>query len=229
MSIGNVLVLTQATAFSLSFILSFFIVVPMTINQREFDGHCLLYANGHWFANGSMEAKLTDVSWGSRSACRFNIVIGILLMSISMFYAILESVHLAKSTNSSWLETFLTAIVTIIITLMLFATSLTGSLGFKEWCNFLTQPASGISSCHLAEYINFADDVGNINTSNFYSEMKIAQFGNWSCFVCWLFLIVISVIKILMFRQHEEFMISAHRERRRLLQHIEPVYDNTIT
>ena len=46
---------------------------------------------------------------------------------------------------SSWLNTFLTAILCIVTLLMLFASSLTLSVGLNKWCGLLTQPVTMIS------------------------------------------------------------------------------------
>lgn len=38
----------------------------------------------------------------------------------------------------SWLDCFITALVSLIICLLLFASSLTLSVGFSAWCNLIT-------------------------------------------------------------------------------------------
>lgn len=221
MGIGNILVLTEVTIFLLSFILSFMIFVPLGINRQEFDGNCLLYAKGHWntSAKGGTP-QLIDVDWGPDSACGSNVFMGVFLMLISLFYIVKDSVHLFSNTGSSWLSTFISAILSIIILLMMFASSLTLSLGFHKWCKLLTQPVTLIYDCATADFVSFAEELKDVKTKNFYTEFKMAEFANWTSFVCWIFLTVISLVKVYKYQQHENFMTSLDRERQRLLQKV---------
>lgn len=221
MGLGNILVLSEVTLFLLTLILSFLILVPLGINQREFDGHCLLYASGVWRTNVTGgTAELTDVDWGPHSACGFNIFMGVVILFTSIFYTVKDSLHLFRNTDSSWLSAFVTAILSFIILLMLLASSLTLSVGFNKWCDLLTQPETLISDCATADFINFADELKDVYTKNFYTEFKMAEFGLWTCFVCWIFLTVFSLVKVYKYQQHENFMTSLDRERQRLLQKV---------
>ncbi|XP_045164062.1 transmembrane protein 179-like [Mercenaria mercenaria] len=224
MGVGNMLLLSQLTAFLLSFILSFFIFIPMSVNQKEFSGHCLLHATGKW----DNSSQLESVEWGPSSACNFSIFMGIIIMMSTLFYVILYFLYLARETDSSWLETFITTIVSIVVTLLLFGSSLSVSVGMKTWCEFLTSPASQISSCDLADFIPFSKELADIDSSNFYTEIKITEFGSWTSLICWLFLAVTSVVKIIKFQQHETFMSSMNRERQRLLQKVGHRSDYTV-
>lgn len=87
--------LSQLTAFVLSFIVSFFIFVPMSVNLREFSGHCLLYGTGSWDNN----SQVASVDWGPSSGCNFSVFIGIITMMLTLFYAVLYFVYLAKQTD----------------------------------------------------------------------------------------------------------------------------------
>lgn len=224
MGIDNMFLLSQLTVFVLSFILSFFIFIPMSVNLGDFSGHCLLYATGLWDNTSQLEA----VDWGPSSACNFSVFMGIIIMMLTFFYTILYFIYLAKQTDSSWLEAFITTIVTGIITLMLFVSSLTVSVGFKKWCDVITGPASQIASCELADYIQFSKEIVDIDPSSFYTEMKMTEVGSWISFLCWGFLAVTSVIKIIKFQRHETFMASMNRERQRLLQKVGHRSDYTV-
>lgn len=96
MGIPNITILCQVTAFVLSFLLSFFIVVPMGINQRDFGGHCILYASGEWNTTANV---LTNVDWGPSSACGFSLFIGIVLLMLTLFYIVFDSLHLLQETE----------------------------------------------------------------------------------------------------------------------------------
>ena len=100
MGLGNILVLAQVTIFLLSFILSLIILVPLATNQQEFDGHCLLYATGHWRLNVSGGTpELVDVDWGPDSACGFNVFMSVFIMLVSLFYTVKDSIHLLRNTD----------------------------------------------------------------------------------------------------------------------------------
>lgn len=101
MGLGNILILSQVTAFLLAFIFCFFIFIPLTINNAEFNGHCLLYATGKWEVVNSTGApnKLNVHEWGDSGACNFPIFVGILAFPISLFYILWMSVYLLKGTE----------------------------------------------------------------------------------------------------------------------------------
>lgn len=98
MGMGNILLLSQVIAFLVSFLGSFFIFIPVSINLQEFDSHCLLGAKGTWnFSSGNV--MLMDIKWGLHSDCGFAIFIGIVVMIFSVFFIVWQSVNLFKNTD----------------------------------------------------------------------------------------------------------------------------------
>jgi hypothetical protein len=93
MGLGNVLLLTQVIAFLVSFIVSFFIFIPIAANMKEFNGHCLLYAEGK---PDNTTEEFIDIEWGNNSACGFNMFMGVIVMLLSLFYMVWESIYLFK-------------------------------------------------------------------------------------------------------------------------------------
>ncbi|XP_033733971.1 transmembrane protein 179-like [Pecten maximus] len=221
MGLGNILVLSQVTAYFVSFIVAFMLFIPVSVNVNEFGGHCLLYAKGKWVsAANSSQMELENVVWGPSSACGFNIFMGVIVMLISMFYVVWESAYLIKDTDSSWLDAFMTAIVSLVIFLLLFASSLTLSVGFHTWCSLLTTPPSDILQCEFGDFIQFTDKGTNLETGNFYTEMTLAQFAGWMLWICWLLLTIFAFMKVFRYHQQETFTTSMNRERQRLLQRV---------
>ena len=98
MGVGNVLLLSQVIAFLVSFLGSFFIFIPVSLNLQEFDGHCLLGAKGTWNFSGPT-VMLTDIKWGLHSDCGFAVFIGVVVMIISVLFIIWQSVYLFKNTD----------------------------------------------------------------------------------------------------------------------------------
>ncbi|XP_022330851.2 transmembrane protein 179-like [Crassostrea virginica] len=224
MGVGNVLLLSQVIAFLVSFLGSFFIFIPVSLNLQEFDGHCLLGAKGTWNFSGPT-VMLTDIKWGLHSDCGFAVFIGVVVMIISVLFIIWQSVYLFKNTDSSWLDAFVTCLICIIMCLLLFICSLILSVGYNRWCRTLTGKYSPFSRCEDTEMNEFITD-SNIYTRNMFSELNMAQFGSWLCWICWLVLSVLSLIKVYHYHKKEAFLSSMNRERQRLLQrvgHTEPM------
>ncbi|KAK3598662.1 hypothetical protein CHS0354_020422 [Potamilus streckersoni] len=222
MGLGNALVLAQVTTFLISFIVSFFLFVPLSTNQHEFNGKCLLYATGNWKSNRSVDdgvTQLENIKWGPDSACGFNIFMGVMVMLVSLFYVVWESLFLCRDTDSSWLGSFIKALLSIVMMLLLFTSSLILSVGFNKWCRLIEHPESQLASCETAQYITFLQDYG-IDQTYFYTEIQMAQFGGWCAFVCWVVVMVMALVKVYMSHKQEAFMTSMNRERQRLLQKV---------
>ncbi|XP_048732208.1 transmembrane protein 179-like [Ostrea edulis] len=226
MGMGNVLLLSQVIAFLVSFLGSFFIFIPMAMNLQEFDGHCLLGAKGFWnYSSATKTVILMDIEWGLHSDCGFSVFVGVIIMIASVFYIIWQSVYLFKNTDSSWLDAFVTCMISIIGCLLLFICSLVLSVGFNRWCHTLTKEGSPYNKCEDTEMNEVVID-SNISTRNMFSELNMAQFGSWLCWICWLVLSVLSVIKVYQYHKKDTFLSSMNRERQRLLQsvgHREPM------
>lgn len=96
MGIGNILVLSQVTAYVLAAILSLFIFPPVAVNKtHNFNGHCLLSAEGYYQEDDSFKV----VTWGSTSPCNFAIFIGIVVMLYSIYQIVRLSFHLYNDTD----------------------------------------------------------------------------------------------------------------------------------
>ena len=101
MGLGNMLILSQVTIFVLLFIVSFFIFVPLVVNSAQFNGHCLLFAEGVWTQeNSSVHHDYFHVSsWGTSSACDFPILVGVVGIPFSFFYILWLSIYLFRRTE----------------------------------------------------------------------------------------------------------------------------------
>ena len=96
MGIGNILLLSQVTVYLLIFIFSLFIFIPLTVNEAQFDGHCLLFATGEPQPVFNDTDKLT-VQWGSDDGyCKYPIVVSVIALPLSVFYMLWMSLHLFK-------------------------------------------------------------------------------------------------------------------------------------
>jgi len=95
MSIGNILLLSQVTIYVITFLFSLFIVIPLTVYEAQFNGHCLLFATGDLNVSSLPVEQLT-VQWGDGGYCKYPIVMGILALPLSLFYILWMSLHLFK-------------------------------------------------------------------------------------------------------------------------------------
>ncbi|XP_064602818.1 transmembrane protein 179-like [Liolophura sinensis] len=230
MGIGNILVFAQVVFFFCVFFLSFFFYIPMSVNVGDFKGNCLLNADGKWERNqsaGDQTAQLQIVQWGSQGSCNFAVFIGVIEMILGAIYVVWESMHLCKGTDSLWLEAFITCMVCCVVMVMVFAAALTISSGFQVWCALLLKPGSEIHSCEQGQYIPFASELG-LNTSRYFTDLQIAQFGAWSSWFCWVALSMLAIVKIYRYSKQEAFLTSMNQERERLLQRLGPPSEENI-
>ena len=97
MGIGNILILSQVTAYVLAAILSLFIFPPVAVNKtHNFNGHCLLTARGQYDENNHFEVVN---GWGNGSPCNFAIFVGIAAMLTSIYQIVRLSFHLYNDTD----------------------------------------------------------------------------------------------------------------------------------
>ncbi|KAJ8970302.1 hypothetical protein NQ317_019339 [Molorchus minor] len=103
MALSNILLLSQIAGYVIAFILSLCIVVPMSLHQDDFKGHCLLFSTGEWQeADGQLK-----VDWASQCYCNYTIFVGVMLCIASVIQIYRLSVFLYKGTDSSFLSAFI--------------------------------------------------------------------------------------------------------------------------
>ncbi|CAG5121157.1 unnamed protein product [Candidula unifasciata] len=215
MGLHNLFLFAQCCFYLLLFIMSFFACIPAGVNVSNFNGHCLLYARGEWTKEATT-SNLDHIDWGPDSACNFTVFIGVVSLIIALFYLVWISVMLARSIECSWLEAFVNSVVNSVMCICFFSTALTVSVGFRQWCKFVTDPRSGIERCEQGQYIPFGLSV-SVDTSNYFIQWQITQFGVWAGWILWLVLAIMSLIRVYNYHRQEAFMISVNRERQRLL------------
>lgn len=75
----------------------------------------------------------------------------------------------------------------------------------------------GFYRCETAAGQNFTKQEDHINTSGFYFEMGIAQFGAWSSFAASVGLTVFALLKLVSDHQMRNMKASMYVERQRLV------------
>ncbi|CAH0550412.1 unnamed protein product [Brassicogethes aeneus] len=209
MALTNILLLSQIAGHVIAFILSLCVVVPMSLHQSEFRGHCLLFSTGIWQeADGQLK-----VNWASQCYCNYTIFIGVMLGLVSIFQIYRYALFLHKGTDSSFLSAFLDVVSGIILCGMTIIAAIMITLGFKAWCENMTER---FPSCDMAAGQEI-DKQDGINTKNFYIELGTAQFGVWGSYTIWVGLSVCALLKLCRYHQLENIRVSMYIERQRLI------------
>ncbi|XP_026756555.1 transmembrane protein 179 [Galleria mellonella] len=208
MALTNVLLLSQIAGYVIGFILSLCIIVPLSMHQDEFSGHCLLFSRGDWQEDGQLLVK-----WASRAYCDYIIVVGVLMFIICLVQIYRLSMFMYKGLDSSFLSAFIEAVGCVILCGLTVAAAVMVTLGFMTWCQNIVER---FPSCEDAAGQNI-DSKDNISTNGFYVEIGTAQFGAWGAFATWVGLAVFSTLKVCRYHQLENIQVSMYRERQRLV------------
>ncbi|GLV40617.1 uncharacterized protein CBL_04419 [Carabus blaptoides fortunei] len=209
MALGNIVLLCQIAGYVIASILSLCIVVPMSLHQDEFRGHCLLFSTGVWEeTNGQF-----NVDWASQAYCNYTIFVGLMLFIVSVVQIYRFSVYLYKGTDSSFLSAFIDCVSSMVLCGMTIIAALMITLGFAVWCQYMTLR---FPSCDIAAG-KAIDKQDGIDTIAFHIELGTAQFGVWGSFACWVGLSVFALLKLCRYHQLENIRVSMYRERQRLI------------
>ncbi|KAJ8958614.1 hypothetical protein NQ318_016335 [Aromia moschata] len=209
MALSNILLLSQIAGYVVALILSLCIVIPMSLHQDDFRGHCLLFSTGEWQeADGQLK-----VDWASQCYCNYTIFVGVMLSLVSVIQIYRLSVYLYKGIDSSFLSAFIDVLTGILLCGMTIIAALMITLGFMAWCQNMTQR---FPSCELAAGQDI-DRIDEINTAQFYIQLGTAQFGVWGSFATWVGLSVCALLKLCRYHQLENIRVSMYRERQRLI------------
>lgn len=99
MALGNLLILTQVIVYLLAVIFALFMFIPLAVNLGQFNGHCLLNANGNWAENIQHQDVLEINHWGLSANCHFPIFVGVVAFPLALFYVLWMSIYLFKRTE----------------------------------------------------------------------------------------------------------------------------------
>jgi len=210
MAIGNVLLLSQLAGNIVALILSLCIIIPMSIHEGDFRGHCLLFSTGNWTETDGQ----FDVDWASQGICNYTIFVGVLILVVSLVQIYRHSMLLYKGQDSTFLAAFFDVVGSTIVCLLALAAALVITLGFHSWCKAITQR---FEACEDASD-NDIDHKDGIDMSGFYMQMGTAQFGAWSSWACCVGLCVFSTLKLVRYHQQENMRVSMAHARERLIK-----------
>lgn len=210
MALTNILLLSQISGYVVALVLSLCIIIPMSLHQDEFRGHCLLFSTGKWQESDGQIV----VNWASQAYCNYTIFVGLVLLLVSAIQIYRLSLYMYRGEDSSFLSAFIDVVSSIFITMITLIAAIIITLGFMTWCQCMTKR---FPSCELAAG-NDIDKADGIDTSGFHIELGAAQFGAWSSLSIWVGLSVFAVLKLLRYHQLENMKVSMYRERQRLIE-----------
>ncbi|CAH2983599.1 unnamed protein product [Chilo suppressalis] len=214
MALTNVLLLSQITGYIIGLILSLCLIVPMSMHQDEFNGHCLLFSKGVW---QELDGQLL-VSWASRVYCDYVIAVGVLMFLVCLVQIYRMSVFLYRGQDSSFLSAFVEAVCCVGWCALVVVAAVLVTLGFMTWC---TNIVERFPSCEDAAGQDI-DKKDEISTNGFYMEIGTAQFGAWGLFATCVGLAVFSTLKVCRYHQLQNIQVSMYRERQRLVNEGSP-------
>ncbi|XP_050590727.1 transmembrane protein 179 [Bombus affinis] len=210
MALTNILLLSQISGYVVALVLSLCIIIPMSLHEDEFRGHCLLFSTGTWQESDGQFV----VNWASQAYCNYTIFVGLMLLLTSAVQIYRLSLFMYRGEDSSFLSAFIDVVSSIFLTTITLIAAIIITLGFMTWCQCMTKR---FPSCELAAG-NDIDKADGIDTNGFHIELAAVQFGTWTSLSIWVGLSVFAVLKLLRYHQLENMKVSMYRERQRLIE-----------
>lgn len=199
----------QGIGYLSTFILSLVITIPMSMNQDQFKGRCLLFSTGQW---QEIDGQFL-VQWASQAYCNFTIFVAVIMFVISVIQFARFVKFLRRGRDSSFFSAFVDVLVCLVMVIFVLIAGCFTSVGFKVWCDEMEQR---FPTCSEAGGSNI-DKADGIDSSGFFFQMSVANFGIWVSFTMWIILLTFSLVKLCRYHKEENLRVSMAKERKRLL------------
>ena len=124
----------QGVGYLSAFILSLLICVPMSMNQDQFKGRCLLFSTGTWQERDGHFI----VEWASQAYCNFTIFVAVIMFVISVIQIGRFVKFLRRGRDSSFFSAFIDVLLCILMCIFVFIAGCFVSIGFNTWCRQMT-------------------------------------------------------------------------------------------
>nr|XP_006132478.3 transmembrane protein 179 [Pelodiscus sinensis] len=115
---------------------------------------------------------------------------------------------------SSFFYAFLNLLISVFVVFVIFIASTIVTVGFNMWCDAVTEKGSMPNSC---EELQDIDLELNLETSAFYDQFAIAQFGLWAAWLTWLGITILAFLKVYHNYRQEDLLDSLIHEKELLL------------
>ncbi|XP_053331104.1 transmembrane protein 179 [Spea bombifrons] len=206
----------QCVLYFLAFLFSFVAVVPLSENSSDFLGKCLLFTEGVWLSvNGTAEREhFTVEEWGPGSACSFSLFTGLLSLLVAALQAWRTVYFLCKGHEDSFFYAFVNLLISAFVVFVIFVASTIVSVGFNMWCDTITEKGTMHNSC---EELQERDLELNVESSSFYDQFAVAEFGLWASWLTWLGISVLAFLKVYHNFRQEDLLDSLIYEKEHLI------------
>ena len=125
----------QGIGYLSAFILSLVICVPMSMNQDQFKGRCLLFSTGIWQEKDGQFV----VNWASQAYCNFTIFVAVIMFVISVIQLARFIKFLKRGRDSSFFSAFIDVVLCILMCIFVLIAACFVSVGFNGWCHEMTR------------------------------------------------------------------------------------------
>lgn len=215
MGVGNIPLLFQVTIYIVAFLVSFFILIPLSVYMAQWNNHCLLFVDGHWTRQNDTDIDELIVEWQGPGYCHFPIAAGVFSLIVALVSILWMSVYLFKNIDPTWLASFLAVASCVLCSMLMLVACIILSVGYSSWCKLIGQKFS----CEDSQFAYFKLDV-DVNKIAFNVEFGMAQFGVWVSLASWVMLVALASHKLYQYHRQEDFFTSMRRERQRLLNRV---------
>lgn len=224
MELDRRLLLAHCAVHALSIAAGLLVVVPMALNGSAFKGRCALFSSGYWTADNSKEPNgvqgdaqhLVVQQWGPPAACQFATFVGIFTVLYGAAQGWRYLFYLHGRHDDTLFSSFLTVLLSVCVLFLSGGASVILSLGLVTWCDTVTDHNKQPFSCAESQSVPLYLDV---NTSNFYTELSMAETSVWAVTALWLTQSILAFLRL--YHSHRQNMNGPCllREKECLLGH----------
>jgi phosphotransferase system glucose/maltose/N-acetylglucosamine-specific IIC component len=125
----------QGVGYLSAFILSLVICVPMSMNQEQFKGRCLLFSTGLWQEKDGQFI----VNWASQAYCNFTIFVAVIMFVVSVIQFGRFCKFLRRGRDSSFFSAFIDVLLCMLMCIFVLIAACFVTFGFQTWCNEMTR------------------------------------------------------------------------------------------
>ena len=137
----------QGAGYLSAFALSLVICVPMSMNQDQFKGKCLLFSNGFWQQHDGQ--FIAD--WASQAYCNFTIFVAVIMFVVSVIQFARFVKFLRRGRDPSFFSAFIDVLICLFMCIFVLIAACFVSVGFNVWCQGMTKrfPTCGKSYAYI--------------------------------------------------------------------------------
>ncbi len=126
---SRIVLYVQVVAHSTALMFSLMVMVPMSVHQEHFRGHCILFSTGAWQERDGQ----FKVDWASQAYCNFAIFVSVVAFVASLASLLRTVSYLRKNADASLFGAFCQVLADATMAVFTLIAALFITLGFKVW------------------------------------------------------------------------------------------------